>query len=361
VKYYTQTFDNNGNPGPLILVDRFFLSGPSIEPVEFVEIHDAGTALNPAMNVSWVASPYGVDHFELLIGFGSGNPPAAFTGSVLSSNLTAASGNLVTYENEDGSSITVHAGTYKTPRVGAAFGEENSNLFTVQLPVQVGRKYHISVTPVGRCGKGGNSMWSQYQWSVPADPVQVTVPWPDRPLPDTHSQLASDIRPLFLPHYDYSGTVRRDTAAVIIGQVNDTTERHTISEGYKLPTNDPVESYLFYLQEGATALMPFMLYRRQIACNRFPEVSGQVVQVSPLIERIATDVSAGQTRVIDPFIVIGPRPPATAGSRHDICVRDNMPVIAGATYQYMMVLFDDRGEIRETILLAPLTIPLKVK
>ena len=359
IKYYTQTFDNNGNPGPLTLADRFLISGPTVEPVEFVEIHDAGTTTNPAMSVAWVASPYGVDHFKLMIGFESGSPPAEFTGSLLSSNLTAETGNSIPHVDELGITRLIYAGTYITPRVGAAFGDAESNMFSVELPIEAGRKYYVCIIPVGQCREGNMSTWATYQWSAPANPTQVTVPWPDRPLPDSY-YLNSDIKPIFIPHYDYGGTVKRNTAGIIVGQVNGTTERHAYNS-YKLPTDDPIKSYLFNLREGATELMPFVLYRKQVANTLYPDVSGQVVQVSPMIEQIATEVSGGRTFIIDPFIVVGPRPPAQDGEQHDICIRDNMPVIAGATYQYMMVLFNDRGEIEETIMLEQLTIPTRLK
>jgi hypothetical protein len=78
------------------------------------------------------------------------------------------------------------------------------------------------------------------------------------------------------------------------------------------------------------------------------------VQVSPLMENIAynveTDANNGKTVSIkDPFVRIGPAPPVAAFVGYPLYLVDTQPVIANASYLYLLVRFDDNHEIKEVV------------
>src|SRR5690606_1615283 len=53
--------------------------------------------------------------------------------------------------------------------------------------------------------------------------------------------------------------------------------------------------------EGGS-ILPAALYRRQVPSHKFPHVTGDVIQVSPLVRRVAGAASASSFGIIDPFI-----------------------------------------------------------
>jgi hypothetical protein len=362
VKYFVQTFDNNGNPSPLALIGRAFIPGATPSAVEYLAPEPTGTPAAPTFDLTWVASPHGVDHFEVFVGLCGDQPPDTLPGSGLSVNLDKGSGSFMLWRREDGAAEEVNIGRYETPRVGAAFGEPDSSLFTVRIPAALSKRYFVMVRPMSRCREGEPTPWQTVCWAEPAPPGQVTVPWPARPLPPVVADASSDIVPVFLPAYDYAGAVRRDTAAVVIGRVDgNMTEQHTRDEGYLLPTGDDIAAYLYAPGGLDDTLLPFVLYRRQVQNTLFPSVSGQYVQVTPLIESFASEIDAKATRrrMLDPYLVIGLLDPIGNESHHTICVRDRLGIVGGAAYEYYLMRFDARREPRDVHKLGTVTIPTR--
>jgi hypothetical protein len=362
VKYFVQTFDNNGNPSPLKLIDKCYIPGATPAAVEYVDVQTAGTAAAPALSVTWVAEPYGVDHFALYIGAEHTNPVPSWAGSGLSTNLAGAEGITLHWICSDGHDDVVHAGRYETLRVGAGLGSAEGNVFTVTIPVLLNRRYYVQIAAVSRCSEGSPSELKAASWTTPEVPGQITVPWPARPLPEVVDMTGSSIRPVYLDVYDYPKAVARRTVGVVIGRVeNNPDVEHTTTEGYLLPTGDDVSAYLYSLAEGTDPLLPFVLYRRQVANGLFPSVSGQYVQVTPLIESFASKLninySPPRRALIDPYLVVGKIDPDLSADYDTICVRDRLGVAGGAVYEYYMMRFDSRKEPRDVLKLGTVTIP----
>jgi hypothetical protein len=110
-----------------------------------------------------------------------------------------------------------------------------------------------------------------------------------------------------------------------------------------------------FARDGDTTqhLLPCVLYRAQVANDRFPNVSGDVVQCSPLIRSIAWVSSLINARdayaeLVDPlFRWIGPDYPTVPTL--DLYLVDTQPVVQGARYRYWLVRFSDLGEPIQTV------------
>jgi hypothetical protein len=141
------------------------------------------------------------------------------------------------------------------------------------------------------------------------------------------------------------GDVRRaDAREIKTGEVG------TISmfEGVVKP-----ESFIYTNGQG-NSLFPAVLYRFQVASAALPQVSGDLVQVSPLMKDIAavtTNVpNVGVfTRVDDPFIRVTGLGQVGGNKERSLVLLDTTPVILGANYAYLLVRFDDAGEVINVI------------
>ena len=106
-----------------------------------------------------------------------------------------------------------------------------------------------------------------------------------------------------------------------------------------------------------------MVYRYQLPNALFPEVSNQVVQVTPLIEQIRQASTTTTVTLKDPFVVLrnDPAHPLAPGldvtNPMGIYVRDTQGVIQGASYVYLIARFKDNRELDKVYKLSPLTIP----
>jgi hypothetical protein len=114
---------------------------------------------------------------------------------------------------------------------------------------------------------------------------------------------------------------------------------------------------------GSSAL-PLTLYRYQVPSARFPKVSGDLIQASPLVERVAfqqTYTNGVPYAVIhDPFVVYeGYRINFASTSVSLIAgyLKDTTPVIRGARYRYLIARFQSDGEIAEVIPTNEIEIP----
>jgi hypothetical protein len=81
-------------------------------------------------------------------------------------------------------------------------------------------------------------------------------------------------------------------------------------------------------------------------------VTGDIIQCSPLLEDIRLKVEGFDVKLYNPFIDI-----FEDGPSYGIFIKDTQPVIAGATYQYLLVRFKDNGEIDRVLKPNTLTLP----
>jgi hypothetical protein len=111
-------------------------------------------------------------------------------------------------------------------------------------------------------------------------------------------------------------------------------------------------------------LLPIVLYRQQIPNKNFPQVSGTMLQVSPLLERLAYGTApclncpdGNITVTIYDRLIGGGTEVINDHGWSFLYLRDQQPVIIGATYRYFVVRFNEQHEISEIIPAGDVTIP----
>jgi hypothetical protein len=105
-------------------------------------------------------------------------------------------------------------------------------------------------------------------------------------------------------------------------------------------------------------LLPIVIYRQQVTNDWFPKVSGDVTQVSPLIERIPWRIEPDGDVLIPDRLFAGDY--TSKDNQHFyffLYVRDQQPVLAGAAYQYFVVRFNAKREVQEVVPAGQVTIP----
>lgn len=345
--YFVQLLDEHGNASPLQRVGCTLFSGPLPTPV-LSPIEPAGTgAANAQMCLDWFCPTFGVERFEVWISGPVGPNP--------SPNLVNTNTSTRTY------TVTLDSGPQELPwnvfrstRVGPAFG--NGAAFRLKVDVEVGPTYTVIVRAVGADGSVGTnfSKPQQFAWSIPTVVTQA-VPWPSRALPVVTNGISPRLGAFRLTNAFFNGTGVR----IGVVEYKGPTQGGLPVRPYATPgTNDPV-SWLFTNSVGQSVL-PVALYRVQVPNANYPVVSGDVVQVSPLMESIAYGlvpysefVGTGPAAAIyDPFILVRNETPAGSPDRfflYGIYLTDTQPVVLGAAYRYLLVRFKENREIDRII------------
>ncbi len=382
VEYFLQTLDANSNAGPLVRQGEplTFIAGlpiPMLEPPTSLL-----PLTNPKMRVKWFCSTAGVERFEIWVARKSGKLPSN-TNSGLSEDLAG-------HPNVD-TSLSETAGLdFAVFQTGPAryLSAGGTPEFEAILPVSLSDTYTVMVRAVGAgeysaraVGAFSNVGTSAY--SILIAGANLPVPWPDRPLPprgDFHPGIVADTRypttdiPLdgnMVRIGEYSAPEYSPTGSVSIYDPDDNNVGPIAF--YAPGTRNPI--YYLYTNEGIASaepleanpgcILPVALYRVQIANNDFPLVSGDLVQVSPLMEKIAyIQYRPDEIAVIDPFMAflhkdITGLPRSFVLSDHDIFLRDSQPVIKGAKYKYLLVRFSPTREIERVIVTNAVTVPVR--
>jgi len=404
VCYYGQVFDEEGNPSPLQRLECIFITGPAL-PVPLVEspalLEDLGNGKG-RMKLSWFCDPAGVDRFELLVATGDGTPAGIECGSLSDQlsdtgipDVTDMPAGLVFYP-------------YQTTRLDGSMGAGPQ--FSVIMEIPLGKTLYFAVRAAGSGAYdnrpvGANSNVVSGIWSEPAPTGTEVIPWPARPLPDRYEiqRNVMDYGEGEGPFYAVKFPVEWSVAAgIFVGMFNGDPENEAeIGSPATLyaPTNDrKPEDYVFDMRvsnddAGSTMedLMPFMVYRYQLPSTLYPDAAPNIVQVTPLIDQLswkdmgwsekynreeyvirdpffifATDrsqigVPVSGTFSREPDVALGlpasmsgaARPPYSAEYDCYMFVADRLPVVKGAKYQYIIVSFCERGEIRRVIPVNP--------
>lgn len=344
--YFAQLFDEHGNPSPLVQIDECIETKipagvPLLAPLEPV-----GDEANPKMKVRWFCPPYGVDRFEVSIANTIGLLPAN-----VSPDLGPQQTNRIKqFSVQGGEPRTNVFFTYRTPRIGPAFG--NGAQFEITVNIGLGQEYVVMVAAVGPDGSAGpDSNAEALSWHVPPL-VGPDVPWPARPLPNLNFFHPS-LQASRLPDHLFPGLAIR-IADVPRGHLaNVPKERQDLFPASLRQNRNPLD--YVYTNKLGEKLFPAVVYRMQVASAEYPQVSRDLIQVTPLMEEIAhqftTDPQWGNITVIhDPFIrvtegvIVGNRTlPAS------LWLVDTQPVVAGARYFYLIVRLGPDGEILEVI------------
>jgi len=339
VCYYGKLFDQHGNGSPMALIGCTPLAGKKPKPL-LAPLEPDGDSSNPQMTVRWFCSPYGVERFIVFIAEGLGDPP-----QTISAELSDKQGIQMFPAFIEGKIVLQPHGKYLTQAVGPGFG--SGAQFTVTLNnIKKNVEYAVRVQALGKDGlPGKKSNVERLTWSE-ALPQTPEVPWPAHPLPAIVSNLflkAVAVRLTVDPQYP---------VGIRIGEAN--VNQPSNQPPFLLKTHaDPTT----YLDKGffGLDLFPVALYRYQVPNPpEFPVVSGDITQVSPLMEKIAyqkaNDSQLGPVALVhDPFIAIYP---VSFGGLviSSIYLLDTQPVIERARYGYLLVRF---GPDKEVLGVAP--------
>jgi len=392
--YFVQVLDENGNGSPLS-----FLGCKTVEPLALptpvlAEPAAAGDTNNPQMILNWFCPTSGVHRFEIEVeradrpgsvlptGFSDPqlinepffNPFRYFSGLLSHSTLLS--------RYDEG---------YLTPPVGAVFGPGPQ--FTTTANVIANVPYNISVSSAGNQDQPyvPSQVW-KFTWH-PTNALP-TVPWPARPLPpvtyfdetntanhrvsallmrgqafnlppgplDTRYPVGIRIGALSLLH----GQFDRNPFYLNIGTTNFFVFNANSGTGQPDFWVDPVQLTFHRISNNpdhnGQPLLPIVVYRQQTANAVFPVVSGSLIQVSPLIERIP--YTAATVGVHIPFVTVpdllfaaGSEATPASSMTSFLYVRDLQPVMVGATYHYYVMRMNDKHEVAEIIDAGAVTIP----
>jgi hypothetical protein len=334
--FFVQSYDKHGNPSPLVPLGctgvnfKLKLRKPILAPIQ--SSGDEGSA---RARIQWFAPRWGVHRFELLI-HGSPLPPDDLSSDLIP-NGTVLQPILV-----DGNVTFKSFKSYLTEPLGPAFGETGSS-FAVELPI--GSEVTWEVTVRGRTEfgtKGPRSNREEFTWAPPELFIGEDVPWPHRKVPATWPSAYFNFRVAAASGPSGGGMVR-------IGEVLGRVDRNFENTAWKLtyqgnPINKVYWDDPLFLPEAwpklpPRSLFPLALYRMQVPNAIWPDVVGDIVQVSPLMEGIAHRQFDGMTEIYDPYIHIS----EAVGSASDpniLYLIDTQPAVRGARYRYLLVLFD---------------------
>lgn len=354
--YYVQTLDEHGNPSPLTNVACFTMAGRTAPPVpRLAPVIPQGDSAQPQLKLVWFCPPYGVDRFLVWVGDRGRNPELsrAFSPSLTFSNYPVPEFRFT----DQGQPTNAPFYVFSTPRVGPGFG--NGDTFSVTVNAQIGRTYVFFIRALGTDGQAGQpSNLEKAQWTETN--VSGDVPWPARPFVETNGDFATFGAFLDPQHTNDQYRSAQPGNAVWLGAAD--------LPGTQLLTNLEGQVHFrgfyslneFVLTNASNQrLLPAALYRYQVPTANYPKVSGDVVQVSPLLEEIAYGTNATGTILLDPFIDVTGFANPTNLSRTwvQLWLRDTQPQVSGAAYRYLLVRFNSNREIDQIIPTPPVEVP----
>jgi hypothetical protein len=331
VAYYLQLTNPAGVAGAMKEIGRFLMSPleppprPMLLPVEALPAAQA--------TLSWACAPHGVERFHVGVA-AIGRSPS----DTISGQLSTAFANRSAEVEVDGQLTALDFRMYDTGALGDKLPERS-----VTLTLEEGVTYHFLVQAVSSTGEqGAFSNPVSFAWVSTVD-GGPNAPWPAR----TPAQINSAF-----------GNPRASMSGILIGTLPKNTVVTKDGDTWLLRPpagSSPVDlmTRLFRESSGPVEgarrdryLLPCVVYRYQVPNSKFPVVSGEVVQVSPLIKGIAAQVenSSGvdYTVVYDPYIRF-------ITNNNHIYLMPPHPLINQASYRYLMVLFREDGEIDSVV------------
>jgi hypothetical protein len=382
--YFVQLLDEHGNGSPLAFVGCRNVKPAKLPRPILAEPSQAGTIGNPQVLLNWFCPTAGVSRFQIKVAFVDAESSGASSG-ISSSQLKIFSGynKLAGFMGltKNALQIISFSEAHYTPYVGPGFGPGPHFI----LPVTVSSKatYDISVTPVDEQGKVRHESTSEvwrFKWTPP---VQLaTVPWPARPLPPAREfepdYATSDLeqRMQVTAFIDYNNALedRRRPAGVRIGRLDSSfsiqagrvgdTNAIVYNHANSIVNGDPHHGLFRSLSSDPAranrTILPMVIYRQQVTNNYFPKVSGDVVQVSPMIERIPYIYDSSQRLVTIPDPLLRIRTETyNDHTYHFLYVCDQQPLVLGARYHYFVVRFNDKREPEDIIPAGEAELPLQ--
>lgn len=356
--YYVQTLDEHGNASPLTQIGdclKFKLGVP--KPL-LSPLAAEGDEADPQMAITWFCPPFGIERFEVHIAVGGGAMPADIGGGLTQVSPFPQT----TWVKLPGSPNLVPREfyVYRTPRVGPQFGD--GGFFQTMVNIDLNKNYLVFIKPVGLDGTPAadakNSKLEKFLWNVPVV-KGPKVPWPARPLPPVATNtLPAWVTPVFINHTNI--TTNFVGVGIVVGAISGIAhERPALGQPAIVGQPANPMKWLAKDQHG-DSLFPLVVYRYQETNQFFPKVSGDLTQVTPMMENIAYNIhvdlnDGNSTYIYDPFIDVYSAslldiPDIGGGNilaRNAIVLLDTQPVVLGARYRYLLVRFGEDREITE--------------
>lgn len=391
--YFVQLLDNQGNGSPLAFVGCKEV-GDLPRPV-LSEPQPMGTVNSPQVMLNWFCPTSGVTRFQFKIS--RVDPPTPTSPSGFASLITTV---YVPYNkaasylglSKHKSLLSVFGEAQMTMLIGPSFGPGPQ--FTLNANILPNVAYDISVAAVDSRGTiGPNSEVWRFTWTPPV--VLATVPWPARSLPpiiaDFDDLGPNDTKPPVSPRvaavvfYDTDGLAPnpRYPIGVRIGELGVAGPNGASCQPNRNAYTEYSDEYLQYnagfinsgnpsqadpntgvfralgSSRAGQPLLPIVVYREQLTNALFPRVSRDVVQVTPMIERIPWTIDANYHVTIPDRLFAGFYDAYDAPNLYyHFFVRDLQPVQLGAAYRYFVVRFNDKREMQEVIPAGDVELPL---
>ncbi len=387
--YYVQLMDNQGHGSPLALVGCKAV-GVLPRPI-LAEPQMLGEVTNPQVLLNWFCPTSGVARFQFKIS--RVDPPIPGSSSGFASAKAAVYTPYNSFSSYLGltkhkAKLSVLREAHMTSLIGPGFGPGPQ--FTLNANVLANVAYDVSVAAVDDQGKvGPTSDITRFTWTPPV--VKATVPWPKRGLPPVRGFDEGATPPVTSPRVaavvfydsDYVRPNPRYPIGVRIGELGVPGPTGVLSHPNDNAITDHTDEYLQYnagesilktllIQPDPNAgvfrshstdhpgqsLLPIVVYREQLTNSLFPRVSGDIVQVTPLIERIPWSIDANRFVTIPDRLFAGLADYQAPLYHYYFYVRDLQPVQLGASYRYFVMHFNDQREIQEIIPAGDVQLPL---
>lgn len=413
--YFAQVLDEHGNASALVrlgcvMIQNADLGTPLLaDPQLLAPVGNLGE-----LTISWFSDPVGVERFELWAADESASELELVSAN-LSGKLSTMSNPVLTTPDGDELSFCV----FQSGTLASGFGTGGEFEATIKVPT--GRKIYYAVRAVGPMVNDGAGNYHRVEgpfsnlvfanYTIPGDPLQPVIPWPDRPLPGVAgiNQNVDAYQPGEGPFYAQALTPANmnnlgASGLILVGRF----PAPIGGEGYKngqslFPGQALPSDWLFSFRKQASdeqsshqleSIRRFVVYRHQIISDRFPNAKPNLVQITPLIDKLTyyVDPLTQLRKVDDPFFIFMPYTrtldvdayvpsggqftrnpnsfsllPVGTGPvsqlpylkiadrfndgyvRKTMWVKDHQPVTKGANYQYLIVHFGERGEIDRVI------------
>lgn len=335
VCYFVQLFDEHGNPSPVVRIDCTEIKGKEDLPAPMLPSPvSAGDESNPNAHLGWFCPPYGIEYFEFQVAVDSGSPPATLGTDFQAPGPDEVSGGRTWRP-------------FLTKRVPSTFPSGTPEFDSLLEGVELGRTYTFRVRAIGSSGSlGPFSNEAQFTWN-PDSSNSVSgpdVPWPALGLPGITTLFHDGIRARTVGQSAFDG------AAVRIGELSyenmEIIQQRKDPSDFFYPPGVRSPNEMVFKNAAGERLMPFVIYRYQVPNPPYyPSVSGDVYQVTPMMEGIASVMElipgiGDAHHNYDPFILIAPSSTRKEQFWYDLLVKDTQPVISGAHYRYLIVRFN---------------------
>jgi hypothetical protein len=391
--YFAQTADEHGNTsamsqiGECIEVLREY-AAPLLDSPELY----TGPGGEAMARLTWYCPPAAVERFEVWVAAESGDDPGGIGADLPELGRSSE----IAIDGEPG---TYHL--YQTRRVPGPFGLDAPE-FSVDLELDPDESYRFYVRAVSE-GMPDSRMAGPFSnrqliaWTEGGADAGPDLAWPDRDLPGLlnaaadaafNGPFAMELLTDPISGVPYPALCLGEYTLVDprTNQVITTDDEQQSPIGaftpFLMPDGNPT-TYVSRRIPGAASgdlstnqsIFPFALYRYRLDAPVYRENASSVVeQATPMMLNIAYEGGVifdigkdgdGDTipvsRIRDPFFetrIVPGNETAYSGSgpSHRLYLKTDSPSHLGATYQYLVVFFTERGEVDTIFPLNPITV-----